>query len=130
MVKLFHHYISRWSLLLAGFEALIFFALILLSASPQLSQDWLGANATPSDITRTLFFAGIIVLVIAVAMGATGLYSLEIMFTMDAVLARIALSFSIAFIVLWPIASLLSQWLGFAIMPYRTKMAGAYHCDA
>lgn len=110
MIKLFHHYIPRLSLLLAVVEAVLFFALILLAASAPWSSPWSGATLAPVDWPAAAALAAWIALVSSLMMGATGLYHPEIMFDLDAVVARLTLSFSLAFAVLFGLSLILSRF--------------------
>lgn len=108
MIKLFHHYIRRLSLLLAVWEALLFFALILLAAIAPWSRPWSGVALLPVDLPEAAAFAAWIVPVSSLMMGATGLYNPEVMFDLDAVVARLALSFSLAFAALFGLSLMFS----------------------
>src|SRR5579859_3338270 len=105
---MFRHYVPRLSLLLAALELSLFFGIILFGASWEISGRW--QAEMPLDLPGAAMFAAGIVTVTALMMGATGLYSHEVMFEMDAVLARMALTFSMAFAVFSAFALLLSPW--------------------
>jgi sugar transferase (PEP-CTERM system associated) len=93
----FHHYIPRMSALLATGETLLFFVLMDACVSANVPGHWPGIAQMFQGLTHAIGFSAWTVAITVLAMGATGLYNLEIMFEMDAVLARMALSSSMAF---------------------------------
>ena len=111
LIKLFHHHISRLSVLLAAGEALLFFGLIVFCVTAKIPYHWIGLVHAPLGMANAMGFAAWIVVVTTLVMGATGLYNREVMFEMDAVLARMALSFSLAFVVFSVIEFALSPWV-------------------
>jgi sugar transferase (PEP-CTERM system associated) len=106
----FRHHISRLSLLLAIGEAMLFFCLIVFFASANKPGRWIGLSQPFPDLSNIIIFAAGVVVVTELVMGATGLYNLDIMLEMDAVLARMALSFSLAFAAFCCVDLVLSRW--------------------
>lgn len=98
MIKVFRHHMPRFSVLLALGEAALFTALIMIAMSSKIPDHWIGLHLAPLDLFNTATFTGSVVLMATLAMGATGLYNRDVMFEMDAVLARLALAFSMAFV--------------------------------
>jgi sugar transferase (PEP-CTERM system associated) len=126
LIKVFRHYVPRLSVFLAAFELSLFFGIILLGASLEISGQW--EAEMPLDPPGAAMFAAGIVTVTALMMGATGLYSHDVMFEMDAVLARMALTFSMAFAVFCAFALLLSPWTPPALAQYRIAAGAVSLC--
>ncbi len=126
MIKMFRHYVPRLSLLLAALELSLFFGIILFGASWEISGRW--QAEMPLDLPGAVMLAAGIVTVTVLMMGATGLYSHDVMFEMDAVLARMALTFSMAFAVFCAVALLLSPWMPPALAQHRVAAVAIPLC--
>ncbi len=110
LIKVFRHHVPRISVLLAAGEALLFFGIIVFCVSVNVPDQWIGLGQARLELTNAIAFAGWVAVVITLVMGATGLYNREVMFEMGAVLARTALSFSLAFAAFTCIDLILSPW--------------------
>lgn len=123
MIKVFGYPIARFAVLLAGGEACLFFLVILCCVLAPFSGHWLGLGRMSLTLPQAVSLAIFIVLVTSVMMAATGLYHYEVMFDMGAVLARLALSFSMAFAVTAGMAMLLSPWAIGYLPQYKIAVA-------
>jgi sugar transferase (PEP-CTERM system associated) len=79
----------------------------------------MGLAHAPLELPGAIGFAAWIVVVATSVMGATGLYNREIIFEMDAVLARMALSFALAFVIFSFIELALSPWVASYSTQYK-----------
>lgn len=128
MIKVFRHYIPRISLLLAAGEAFLFFGLIVLTASARLPGNWIEPTPLPLGMPVAIPFAACIAVLTILVMGATGLYNRDVMFEMDGVLARLALTFSIAFAAFYCLDLLVSLWAKSHLAEYKAATIAIPAC--
>jgi sugar transferase (PEP-CTERM system associated) len=97
---MFRHHVPRISLVLATGEATLFFGLMVFFVFLTFHNRIAVPSDAPFALSHAAGFSAWVVAVTILMMGATGLYNREVMFEIDEVLARMALSFSMAFAVI------------------------------
>jgi len=114
--------------MLAIGEALLFLVVITFSVSVGLPGHWIAFDSAPRDLISAFSFAAWIVLITTMMMGATGLYNRDVMFEIDAVIARAALSFSMAFAIFSCIELARSSWEPSHFEHYKTAAIAIPAC--